>query len=45
MYLKGKPMFEATTNPAARNAMIDAHEERARAMKSAWGWLFGKTSR
>lgn len=39
-------MIEATTNPAARNAMQNAHEERAKAMKDAWNWLFGdKASR
>jgi hypothetical protein len=34
-------MIEATTNPAARNAMANAHAERAKAMKNAWTWLFG----
>ncbi len=34
-------MIEATTNPAARNAMNAAHEERAQAMRDAWRWLFG----
>ncbi len=39
-------MIEATTNPAARNAMTAAHEERAQMMRDAWGWLFGgKASR
>ncbi len=34
-------MIEATTNPAARDAMLNAHMERAKAMKDAWNWLFG----
>lgn len=38
-------MLEATTNTAARNAMTTAHEERALAMKSAWNWLFHRSSR
>lgn len=38
-------MLEATTNPAARSAMTAAHEERAIAIKAAWNWLFGKSSR
>jgi len=43
---KDLEMIEATTNPAARNAMENAHMERAKAMKDAWHWLFGsKTSR
>jgi len=37
-------MIEATTNPAARNAMKKAHAERARVVASMWGWLFN-TSR
>lgn len=38
-------MFEATTNTAARNAMDEAHAERALAIKSAWNWLFHRSSR
>ncbi len=38
-------MLEATTNPAARNAMNDAHAERAQAMKDAWNWLFHRSNR
>lgn len=34
-------MIEMTTNPAARRAMERAHEERARAIRNAWSWLFG----
>jgi hypothetical protein len=37
-------MIEATTNPAARNAMVTAHMERAKAMQAAWHWLFGRKS-
>ena len=37
-------MFEATTNIAARNAMQNAHMERAKAMQDAWHWLFGSKS-
>ncbi len=33
-------MMEATTNPAARDAMQRAHEERAQAIRDAWNWLF-----
>ena len=38
-------MTEATTNRTTRNAMQIAHEERAAAMKAAWAWVRGKTSR
>jgi len=38
-------MTEATTNRTTRNAMVNAHEERAAAMKAAWAWLRGSTSR
>jgi hypothetical protein len=34
-------MIEATTNRAARNAMEQAHRERARVTLAFWGWLFG----
>lgn len=34
-------MIEATTNPAARNAMSDAHTERGKMIQNAWAWLFG----
>jgi len=34
-------MIEMTTNPAARRAMDRAHQERAHALRSVWGWLFG----
>lgn len=34
-------MIEMTTNPAARRAMDRAHMERAQALRTAWGWLFG----
>ncbi len=32
-------MFEATTNPAARNAMNAAHAERGRMMFGFFAWL------
>lgn len=32
-------MFEATTNPAARTAMINAHAARGRMMASFFAWL------
>lgn len=32
-------MFESTTNPATRRVFQAAHEERSRAIKSAWAWL------
>lgn len=32
-------MIEATTNPAARNAMKKAHAERSEALSTAWNWL------
>jgi hypothetical protein len=38
-------MFEATTNPNARNAMEEAHRARARAATEFWGWLFGTAER
>jgi hypothetical protein len=38
-------MFEATTNRTTRNAMETAHQERARALASMWGWLFTPASR
>lgn len=34
-------MIEGTTNPATRNAMMNARIERAKAMQDAWHWLFG----
>ncbi|KHA53503.1 hypothetical protein Z947_3816 [Sulfitobacter geojensis] len=37
-------MIEATTNPAARNAMRKAHAARGEALSSVWAWLF-RTSR
>ena len=33
-------MFEATTNPAARNAIENAHMARGAAMASILNWLF-----
>lgn len=36
-------MTEATSNPATKNAMQRAHEERAQAMKDAWSWLFSRS--
>jgi hypothetical protein len=38
-------MFEATANPAARNAMQDAHAARGEAMVSFLKWLFPQTFR
>ncbi len=38
-------MFEATTNPAARNAMQNAHAARGEAVSSMWTWLFARKSR
>lgn len=35
-------MIESTTDPAMRRAFQAAHEERARAIKSAWAWLFSR---
>ena len=35
-------MLENATTPSVYRAMQAAHEERAKAMKSAWSWLFGK---
>jgi len=34
-------MIEAATNSATRRAYDAAREERARAIRSAWAWLFG----
>ncbi len=34
-------MIEITTNPATRRASQQAHVERAKAIRSAFGWLFG----
>ena len=33
-------MIEPTTDPATRRAFRVAHEERARAVRDAWNWLF-----
>lgn len=33
-------MIEATTNPAVRDAMINADMERTKAIQEAWIWLF-----
>ena len=38
-------MIEATTNPAARSIMQNAHAERAAAVQGVWAWLLGKTFR
>lgn len=38
-------MFEATTNPAARNAMYTAHAERGRMMADFVAWLCGSKRR
>lgn len=39
-------MFEVAMNPQAREAIKRAHIERARAVQSAFDWLFpSKTSR
>ena len=39
-------MFEVAMNPQAREAIKKAHIERARAVQSAFDWLFpSKTSR
>ena len=32
-------MIEATTNPAARDAMKKAHADRSEALSTAWKWL------
>lgn len=42
---KDKQMTEATTNRTTRDAMQIAHQERAAAMKAAWAWMRGKSSR
>ena len=33
-------MFEASTDKTVRNAMQRAHEERSKAIRDAWHWLF-----
>ena len=33
-------MIEITANAAAQRAIKIAHEERARAARNAWAWLF-----
>ncbi len=38
-------MIEATTNPQARAAIVNAHEARAAATREFWSWVFGKSSR
>ena len=38
-------MMEATTNPAARNAMQKAHTARGEALSAMLHWLFPRTSR
>jgi hypothetical protein len=38
-------MLEATTNPAARKAMNNAHSARGQMMNEFWGWLFHRSSR
>ena len=38
-------MHEATTHAATRDAILNAHNERARVISSVWGWLFAPTSR
>lgn len=38
-------MFEATTNPAARTAMNNAHAERGRMMVDFFAWLRGPLRR
>ena len=35
-------MIEATTNPAARSIMQNAHAERAAAVQGVWAWLMGR---
>lgn len=38
-------MFEASTDTRTRRAIQNAHDARGQAMREAWGWLFGKSSR
>jgi len=38
-------MFEARSDTRTRLAIENAHEARGQAMREAWRWLFGKTSR
>lgn len=38
-------MLECTTNPDTRRAFQVAHEERSRAIKNAWNWLFSSHKR
>ena len=38
-------MFEATTNPAARTAMQNAHAARGEAVSALWAWLFPRKFR
>ncbi len=45
MFRKDSQMIEATTNPAARTAIQNAHDARGQMMAYAWRWFFGKISR
>ena len=38
-------MIDYATTGAARNAQKIAREERARAIKNAWDWLFSGTAK
>ena len=38
-------MFEIATNDTAARAFRNAHKERARAIRSFWGWLGSLVSR
>ncbi len=35
-------MIEATTNPAARDAIKSAHDARGQATRDFWNWMFGR---
>ncbi len=34
-------MIEMTTNPAAQEAILRAHQERGKAIRSFWKWVLG----
>lgn len=44
MAAKEITMFEATTNPAARNAIGTAHIARGQFIQDAMAWIFGAKS-
>lgn len=34
-------MIEMTTNPTAQKAILRAHQERGKAIRSFWKWVLG----